>query len=124
MTHPFAAWRHLIAEPWMHRPRQPGVSARPESQRFDGKVAGVLITVAVVLTLQNYLAGSPLRLAGWLQLLGFHELADGLIAFVTDPIHGRANDLIYWALFNFATYFFIPCLVIVGLFRERTATMA
>ena len=113
-------WRHLIAEPWQRIDRDNReFLARPESRRFDGKVVGVLLTAAVVLTLQHYLAGSPLRMAEWLELLGLSKLGDALGDFVTDPVNGRANQEIYWALFSFATYFFIPCLVILCLFRER-----
>ena len=113
-------WRHLILEPWERIDRDNrDFLARPESRRVDGKAIAVLLTAALVLTLQNYLGGRPDKLAVVLDWLGLSSLGDRLVNFVAAPDSPRVNDLIYWALFSFATYFFIPCLVIVCLFRER-----
>jgi membrane protease YdiL (CAAX protease family) len=111
-------WRSLILEPWQRIDRENrDFLARPESRRPDWKVATVLLTAAVVLTLQEYPGQNPELLAGWLDRLGLTSLGDHLRAFV-GPSTPRVNDLIYWALFSFATYFFIPSLVVVCLFRE------
>jgi len=112
-------WRHVILEPWERIDRENrDFLARPESRRVDWKVIAVLVTAAVVLTLQSYCGDSPTHVARVLRWIGLAGLGDRLEEFA-GPQSPRVNDLIYWALFSFATYFFIPCLVIVCLFRER-----
>jgi CAAX protease family protein len=108
-------WDHLVGEPWERIDReQRAFLARPESRKLDTKVVVVLLTAAVVLTLQNYLGGDHGWIVGLLRVLGLGETGERFDAFMEDPLPGY----VYWALFSFATYVGPPCLVIV-LFGER-----
>ena len=109
--------------------------AGERSRRPDGKVVVVLITAAVVLTLQNYFGG-----AGTLDLVADlldggmgtgaygmdaaasswnDRLANRIRLWLNSPRTGQLASLLYWAGFSFATYFFIPWFVIAVFFRQR-----
>lgn len=96
--------------------------ASPESNRVDVRVIGVLITVAIVLTLQNYFSDlySLVRLVHSLGVVGFPVQANALRKWALELEHEGIGTC-YWAVFSFATYFFIPWLVIRVLFRQRLA---
>lgn len=116
-------WNEFLVEP-LHRVQeeQRAFLARPESRRPDWKVMAVLFTAALVLTAQQYLGGKgdgPERLAAWLRFFGLDGVAETLEGYLDDPINLDINGHIYWALFSFSTYVFIPALVIVLFFRER-----
>src|SRR5262245_41475574 len=115
-------WNRFLKEPLERIDRESReFLARPESRCFDWKVFWVMVTAAVVLTLQNYFGGSDDwgRLAGWLRGLGLDGPASRIEAFMDNPEHERLHGLTYWALFSFVTYFFLPLLVIRIVFREQ-----
>ncbi len=117
-------WNYLLREPLARLDaEQRAFLARPESKRADVKVILVLITAALVLTAQAYYAsGSTLyTVAGILGDRGRPDLADSLHDWISNPETREIASGSYWALFSFATYFFIPWLVIRLVFRERLA---
>ncbi len=112
-------WNYLIAEPWQRIDRENRAFLAGEKSRgVDGKVVLVLVTAAVVLTLQAYHASDPGWIVALLRGVGQGERADAFDAFMEDPETSRLKGNVYWALFSFATYVFPPCLAIV-LFGER-----
>jgi membrane protease YdiL (CAAX protease family) len=113
-------WNAFVVEPWQRIDRENrAFLAREESRRVDGKVIWVLLTAAVVLTLQEYLGSDHDWLVELLDWLGLPTVAHSFDDFMTDPEDARLKGHVYWALFSFATYFFLPCLVILVVFRER-----
>jgi membrane protease YdiL (CAAX protease family) len=111
-------WTYFLVEPLERIDReQREFLARPESRRPDWKVMAVLVTAAVVLLLQNYYGHSLLVPAAALEEVGRPDLADQVLGWMRSPEIGRFADLAYWALFSFATYFFLPVLVIL-FFRQ------
>ncbi len=113
-------WNYFFVEPWQRIDRENrAFLAREESRRVDGKVVWVLLTAAVVLTLQEYLGGDHDWITNGLGLFGLERAGARFDAFMTDPEDARLKGHVYWALFSFATYFFLPCLVILFVFRER-----
>jgi membrane protease YdiL (CAAX protease family) len=115
-------WTTFLVEP-LNRidGEQRDFLASPESRKPDIKVVAVLMTAAVVLTLQQYFGHSNMILfwADQLANAGFpsasQNLVDGLASEETAEIVRGG----YWALFSFATYFFLPWFVIVVVFRQR-----
>ncbi|MBI1918915.1 MAG: CPBP family intramembrane metalloprotease [Planctomycetes bacterium] len=113
-------WNYFFVEPWQRIDRENrAFLAREESRCVDGKVVWVLLTAGVVLTLQAYLDSYHDWIVGLLRLLGLDRAGARFDAFMTDPEDARLKGYVYWALFSFATYVFLPCLVILFVFRER-----
>src|SRR5262245_17854463 len=110
-------WR-LVGEPWQRIQKESrDYLATPAAQKFDGKVAWVLVVAAVVLTLQNYF-GSKTEADRWLRAFGLNALADWMAGFFNDIDQWQFRGLCYWALFSTFTYIVPPLLVIVLVFRE------
>jgi uncharacterized protein len=115
-------WTSFIVEPLARFDReQRDFLASPESRRPDTKVVAVLVTAAVVLTLQNYFGGGRLLYLAidLLRSAGCDSAAERVTYWLSSPETKQFTGLAYWALFSFATYFFIPCFVIAVVFRRR-----
>jgi len=115
-------WNSFFVEPWQRIDRESrAFLAHEESRRIDWKVLCVLLTAAVVLTLQNYFGRSSdyARVAHCLADLLRQTGLDAAADYLADGTNRDLHQNVYWALFSFATYFFIPCLVIRVLFREQ-----
>jgi CAAX protease family protein len=113
-------WNSFFVEPWQRIDRENrAFLAREESRRIDWKVIWVLLTAAVVLTLQEYLGSDHDWIIKLLRLLGLDEAGTSFDGFMNDPHDARLKGYVYWALFSFSTYFFIPCLVILLVFHDR-----
>lgn len=94
--------------------------ADPRSRGFDYKTVVVLLTTAIVLTMQEYL----------LQEISFYKTMElfediglgGLAAWwrrqLGTSLTNHFRWQIYWAVGNFVIYFFIPALIILVVFRQ------
>jgi len=90
-------------------------------QAPDWKTMTVLVTVAISLTLRQYVL-TPDRYyskAEFLRRIGLDQLALWLVDFLDDPENGQLNGLAFWAVGWMIAYFVIPALVIKLVFRER-----
>jgi len=99
-----------------------------ESRRYvaqhrgiDWRVIVVLLTTAVVLTIQEY-AFSAKNLDGLIAALesaGADDLVRAFHDYVQTPQDRRLAELIFWAVGMSATYVILPAIVIRLVFRER-----
>jgi membrane protease YdiL (CAAX protease family) len=87
----------------------------------DWKTMIVLVTVAVSLTLRQYIftPENYHRKALWLKSIGLDTAANGLTQYLDDPENERLHWLVVWAVGWIICYFAIPSLVIKLVFRER-----
>jgi membrane protease YdiL (CAAX protease family) len=95
--------------------------ASPESRRFDTRTAGTLLTVAVMLTLQEYVFQSSI-LGEAVELIGLvlpSDAAQSLHELVSDPLTSRLAALSYWALGQVLIYLVIPALIVKLIFRDK-----
>jgi membrane protease YdiL (CAAX protease family) len=107
-----------VGEPWQQIQRESQqYLATPAAQKFDSKVAWVLVVAALMLTLQNYF-GSRVDAEQWLRTFGLAGLADAMGPFFDHSTQWHFRGLVYWALFSTFTYVIPPLLVIVLVFRE------
>ncbi len=87
----------------------------------DRQMIVVLVTVAVCLTLNNYLAAS--RDASWLVTLlgrvGLTGASERLASATTTSDHAELNRLVFWGAVQVAGYVVLPVVVVAGVFRER-----
>lgn len=88
---------------------------------IDFKTVVVLVTVAVTLTIQNYLGRtSEIARTVWLlESVGQHETAAALKHALFDHPNAQLHRLTYWAMGCFMTYVVIPAAVIWLVLRER-----
>lgn len=115
-------WTTFLVEPLQRIDReQREFLASPESRKPDVKVIAVLLTAALVMTLQHYFGhrGMFLVYADWLDSLGFPDTAQRLAMWSNAPETYEIASGAYWALFSFATYFFLPWFIIAVVFRLR-----
>jgi hypothetical protein len=115
-------WTSFLIEPLQRIDReQRDFLASPQSRKPDIKVVAVLITAAVVMTLQHYFGhGNMLFVfADWLARAGLSDSALHVVQWIAADETNEIARGTYWALFSFATYFFIPWFVIVVVFRQR-----
>jgi uncharacterized protein len=95
--------------------------ASPDSRRFDMRTAVTLLTVAVMLTLQEYVFQSSM-LHDAVQIAGFilpSETAQQLQQLTSDPMTSRLAHLSYWALGQVLIYLVIPALVVKLVFGDK-----
>jgi membrane protease YdiL (CAAX protease family) len=114
-------WTSFLVEPLRRIDReQREFLARPESQNPDWKLMAVLITAALVLTLQHYFGGGPevYYLPALFEKYGLDDLAGEFQDFLANPANHEIAHGLYWSFFSFATYFFIPWFVIVIVFGK------
>jgi len=114
-------WNGFLVEPLRRIDReQREFLARDESHGPDWKVMAVMVAAALVLALQHYFGGGGevFSLPALLNNLGLEGLAQDLTEFLQDNAHREIATGLYWSLFSFATYFFIPWFVIVVVFRR------
>jgi membrane protease YdiL (CAAX protease family) len=112
-------WNYLLIEPLDRIGRENrAFLASERSRRPDIKVMVVLVVAAVVLALQNYLGRNWGELADWFDFFRLNRAAEWLRGWDVSE-YSRLASYVYWALFSFVTYFFIPALVILVFFRER-----
>ena len=121
-------WRRIrdfIAEPLQAAAEeQRSYLNSPQGQRFDWRVAIMLVSVAVLLTVQKYAVidsggtgwGVQEHLIDWLE-----NSYRGLSPQLDYDDHDRLASLTYWALGNFVLYVLVPAAIIKRLFRERLA---
>jgi membrane protease YdiL (CAAX protease family) len=92
-------------------------------RRFDGKVVIVLVSTAVLLTLQHYLLQyqefQPTM--QMLRELGLSRLADPWEKYLGPPDFNPYRWLVYWALVNFGLYVLIPGFIVLFVFRQSLA---
>jgi hypothetical protein len=92
------------------------------SRRPDRKVIGVLVTVALCLTVQRYVgmadAFTPLA-TRILHALGHPEPADDLTTFLWHGPRAQLHRLVWWGVVSLLTYVAVPALLIRVAFRER-----
>jgi membrane protease YdiL (CAAX protease family) len=88
---------------------------------FDVQTAAVLLTTAVVLTLQFYLFPSAhlWRVERWLVQIGGWEWYSAGLEAVGGVPGGRLAGLLYWAIGTLVTYVVLPVLVIKVVLRRR-----
>jgi membrane protease YdiL (CAAX protease family) len=107
-------WRSFVLEPL----RQADEEARLRPSG-GGKVVTVLVTVAVMLTLQHYLMGRELpRTRRLLQQIGLTTVAGWLDTPIGWWLDER-RSLAYWAALCVVTYFVIPAVIVRFVFREK-----
>lgn len=95
--------------------------ASPQSSRFDTRTAVTLLTVAVMLTLQEYVFQSGM-LDEAVQFASFVLPASSvqqLEQFRTDPQTSRLAALSYWALGQVLIYMIVPALIVKLVFRDK-----
>jgi membrane protease YdiL (CAAX protease family) len=85
----------------------------------DRKMAVVLVTAAVALTLSNFLASDSRWLETLLRGAGLDGVASRLHAAMATSVHAEWNDLAFWAAVNIAAYVIPAVLVIRYVLRER-----
>ncbi len=84
----------------------------------DRRVAIVLLTAAVALTINNFAADDARWLITSLDALGLNAVAARLNESMFLSSHKEANDLTFWATVQIASYVFPPLLVIRYIFRD------
>lgn len=89
----------------------------PEGKRPDWKTMVMLVSVAVMLTLQNYYvtSGSSFLEAPYVR---WCERMLASSSWLREDDHGRLAALSYWTLGNFVIYVAIPAVVVLGFFRR------
>ena len=97
--------------------------ASPESRRFDTRTAVTLVTVAVMLTLQEYAFQSGhldtlIKLIRPILPTGAAQWLEGL---ATHPQTTRLAHLTFWAIGQVIVYLLIPALIVKLVFREPLA---
>ncbi len=111
-------WRAFVLEPL----RRADEEAR-ERPGGGGKVVTVMVTVALMLTLQHYLLGRELpRTRNLMREIGLVTVADWLntpIGWSFGTIEDERRALAYWACGCVVTYFVIPALMVRLIFREK-----
>jgi len=118
MSRLWSATIEFIAQPLREaREEQIRHLASDRGGRLDGQVVVMLVSVAVLLTLQNYYVingtspiASPIR--NWL------ESCFDLVPALRYSDGGRLSGLGYWAIGNFVLYVAIPAIVVLGIFRR------
>ncbi|MCZ7534751.1 MAG: CPBP family intramembrane metalloprotease [Acidimicrobiia bacterium] len=91
------------------------------SATVDRQMIVVLVTVAICLTLNNFLAAN--RDAAWLVTLldriGLSGPSSRLASATTTSDHAELNRLVFWGAVQVAGYVVLPVVVIACVFRER-----
>lgn len=119
MSRFWSAAREFIAQPLREcREEQLRYLHSPEGAKPDWETMLMLVSVAVLLTLQYYYVTSgsspieaPIRL--WLEQ-AFSPLSPSL----RYDDGGRLSRLAYWSLGNFVLYVAIPAIIVLGIFRR------
>jgi membrane protease YdiL (CAAX protease family) len=111
---------------WLDFFREPLRRVEAESRAFllsdaarrpDRKVITILVTAALGLTVQRFIAmedGLPL-VAGWLRAAGWHDLA----ADFDRAMLVQLNRLTWWSAVSLLVYVAVPMLIVRLVFRER-----
>jgi membrane protease YdiL (CAAX protease family) len=100
-----------------------GYRDSPAGRGVDGKTLTVLVSAAVLLTLQRFLT-LPAELDWTVDLLraaGLNRTAEGLAAFLGPAQADRLERLAGWAVGCVVCYFAVPALIVRLVFRERLA---
>ena len=94
--------------------------SKVSARTADARMIVVLVTVAVCLTLNNFLASgrNPAWLVSLLDYVGLDSLSSRLDAAMVSE-HAAFNQLVFWAVVQIAGYVVIPLVVIVFVFKER-----
>lgn len=112
------AIREFIAQPLREvREEQVRHLRADQGGKLDGQTLVMLVSVAVLLTLQSYYVTSgsgPLEgpVRRWL------ESCFALVPALGYNDYGELSRLGYWSLGNFVLYVAIPALVVLGIFRQ------
>ena len=87
----------------------------------DGRMIVVLVTVAVCLTLNNFLASGrdPAWLVSLLDGIGLDRLSARVDTAMSASDDAAFNRLAFWAIVQIAGYVLVPVLVIVTVLRDR-----
>jgi membrane protease YdiL (CAAX protease family) len=114
-------WRSFVLEPLRRADEE--ARAHPGS---GVRVVAIMVTAALMLTLQHYLLTGPslYRTRALLRDIGLGFVADWLNAPVGWNIGGIEDErrfLAYWAFGNVVTYFVIPAFIVRFVFREKLA---
>ena len=115
-------WDHVVAEPMRESDREcRAYQAAPEAMSVDRKTIIVLITTAVVLTMQSYFHGfeAVLWIAGALDKLGAHETAQQITTSMHDPCDGYLYRMLAWCGMRAVEWLLVPAIIIRFVFRER-----
>lgn len=95
--------------------------ASPESRQFDTRTAVTLVTVAAMLTLQQYvfqssMLGEAIGLGAYfLPTITMQKLQE----FATNPQSSRLAHLTYWDVGQIVVYLLVPALVVKLVFRDK-----
>lgn len=114
----WSAVRDFIAEPLREaREEQIKHLSSDAGGKLDGQVIVMLVSVAVLLTLQAYYVtggSSPIAMPirRWL------ESCFALFPALRYDDEGNLSQLGYWAIGNFVLYVAIPAIVVLGVFRQ------
>lgn len=109
-------WEQAVAAPLrqVDEEARAYMASRP-ARGVDGKVITVLLTAALVLTVQYYLVKEPRLLARGLAGLGFESLAERF----TEALQDQLTQKLYWWAGCVVGWVVVPALVIRLGFRER-----
>jgi len=93
----------------------------PAGRQLDYKVWVILLTTAIVLTLQHYVGGW--QAVEWAaktsKEMGYDEGADWIFEALSDPVYGQLYYLLIWVTARFLGWLVLPMLIIKLVFRER-----
>ena len=119
MSRLWNAVREFIAQPLREaREEQLLYLSSPEGRKPDWQTIVMLVSVALMLTLQSYYVtsgSSPIEPAirRWME-----ERFSALSPALRYNDHGRLSALAYWSLGNFVLYVAIPATVVLAIFRR------
>jgi uncharacterized protein len=85
----------------------------------DRRVAIVLVTSALALTINNFAADDPAWLVTSLDTIGFDGWSSRLARSVSTGTQARRNDLVFWAAVQIFSYVVPAAVVIRFVLRER-----
>lgn len=117
-------WENVIAQPLREVDNEcRAFQASADSHGVDRKPLIVMLTTAVVLTLQAYVTGADAIewLARALAAVGLQDPADSLRAAMRDEVHGQLYQLLAWVGIRGMEWLLVPMLIVRLVFRERLA---
>jgi uncharacterized protein len=114
-------WDDLLAPLRTAQEEQREFLQSPQAERFDTRTAVTLLTVAVMLTAQEYCfqSGQVFSVVQLASAVLPEPSAAGLKHMVSDPSMVRLAQLAYWALGQVLIYFAIPALIVKLVFRDK-----
>ena len=115
------SWRRRVWRTYVTDVRASANARAVVSRETDRKMVVVFLTVAVALTLNNFLSdgSNPAWLVSSLRTVGLGSVANRLHDGLLVSAHRDWNQLAFWAVVMLVTYVVPPVVVIRLVFRER-----